>query len=111
MPRTQISVQTPTRAGTVLPAATAMDVANGNYINNSGKTMFTAFNGGGAPYNLTTTLRTTVDGQTPPARVTAIAASATVLFGPFPTDIYGTQLWIDGANAALTIRAFEPQSV
>ncbi len=111
MPRTQIPTATPTRTGTVLSAATAMDVANGNYINNSGKTMFMVFNGGGSPYNLTTTLRTTVDGQTPPARVTAIAASASVLFGPFPTDIYGTQIWLDGANASLTVRAFEPTSV
>lgn len=112
MPRTQLSVQTPTRSGTVLPPAAAMDVANGNYFQNSGKTFMAIFNGGASPYNVTVTLRFgQVDGQQAPAKVVSIAASANVLLGPYPVAIYGDQVWVDGANASLTVRVYEPTTL
>lgn len=55
MARTTLTVTTTAAAGTVLPAATAVDAPNGNQFVNSGREMIEIINGAGAPITATFT--------------------------------------------------------
>lgn len=107
MPRTALTVTQATRAGVVLPAATAGDVANGNSVANNGRVILLVTNTNASTTARTITFNTvrTVDGLTAPERVESIPAGETQLFGPFdPTD-YGPSLAIDPEHAEVTIQA------
>jgi hypothetical protein len=107
MPRTALTVTQATRAGAVLPAATAGDVANGNSVANNGQVILIVKNTNASTTARTITFRLvrTVDGLTAPTRVESIPAGETQVFGPFdPTD-YGPSLAIDPEHAEVTIQA------
>ncbi len=89
--------------GTLLAAAAAADVSNGNYIQNDGSTRLHAKNTNGASTARTVTIAipATVDGQSVTSITQAIAAGATWVFGPFPVSVYGTQVSVNGDNAEL----------
>ncbi len=108
MARTALAVQYTTRAGTTLSAPAAGDVANGNTVPNSGKTIIYAKNGGASPYTVTVHVRQTVEGKDVPEQIKTLAASGEALFGPYPRDIYGDDLWINVENAAVVLRVHEP---
>ncbi|PWG13902.1 hypothetical protein DF268_08515 [Streptomyces sp. V2] len=106
MPRTALTPVQATRAGTVLPAAVAGDVANGNSVANDGRVVLVVKN-----TNASSTARTvtfaftkTVDGQAVTARAETIPAGETQVFGPFPPTDYGTSLAVNADNAELTVQ-------
>ncbi|WP_338683921.1 hypothetical protein QD712_25775 [Streptomyces acidiscabies] len=107
MPRTAITATQATRAGTVLPAATAGDVVNGNQIANDGRIALIAKNTNGASTARTITFAftKTVDGQTVTARAETIPAGETQVFGPFPPTDYGVTLAFNVDNAEITLQA------
>lgn len=108
MARTQIVAVSADKDGATLAAASAGDVANGNYVNNSGQTRLVVTNtSGSTPYNFTIGIPTLVDGKAVTSRIVPMAANAVKFFGPYPTNIYGNQLLIDCENASLTVRALE----
>jgi hypothetical protein len=100
MARTLIAFTDPSKVGTLLPAASAADVSNGNYIVNDGKILVIAKNANvSTTRNVTVTPTATVDGLVPAARTSPIAASTSILLGPWDIGNYGTQLQISGDNA------------
>lgn len=107
MPRTSLTAVQASRAGTVLPAATAGDATNGNSIANDGRTVFIVTNTNGTSTSRTITFATvrSVDGLTAPIRSETIPAGETQVFGPFPPTDYGNTLAINVDNAELTIQA------
>lgn len=107
MPRTSITATQASRAGTVLPAATAGDVANGNSIANDGRVVLIVKNTNGASTARTITFTTakSVDGLTFPVRSETIPAGETQVFGPFPPTDYGTTLAFNVDNVELTVQA------
>lgn len=105
MPRAAVSVTQSTRAGTVLPAATAGDATNNHSVANDGRVILMVNNTGATAHDVTFLTVRSVDGLTAPTRVESIPAGETQLFGTFdPTD-YGTTLEFDVASAELTINA------
>ena len=105
MPRTALTVTQATRAGVVLPAATAGDVVNGNSVANNGQVVLIVENTGASARTVTFHTIRSVDGLTAPTRVESIPAGQVQLFGPFdPTD-YGPALGIDAEHAEVTIQA------
>ena len=108
MPRTSITAAQASRAGTVLPAATAGDAVNGNAIANDGRTVLIVKNTNGAATARTITFQTAkpvVDDLTKPTRSETIPAGETQVFGPFPPTDYGTPLNFNVDNAELTVQA------
>lgn len=103
MPRTAITATQTSRAGSVLPAATAGDVTNGHSVANDGRVILIVKNTGASPYNITFLATRTVDGLTAPTRIESLPAGETQVFGPFDPNDYGTMLAFDVANTALTI--------
>jgi hypothetical protein len=55
MARTALTVTTTAAAGTVLPAAAAVDQANGNQFTNTGRELIEITNGAGSPVTVTFT--------------------------------------------------------
>jgi hypothetical protein len=106
MPRTALAPVQATRAGTVLPAATAGDVVNGNSVANDGRIALIVKNTNGAATARTVTFAftKTVDGQAVTARSETIPAGETQVFGPFPPTDYGTTLAVNADNAELTVQ-------
>lgn len=98
-----------TRAGVALPTAAVGNTVDGHYLQNSGKTKLLVANTNASATARTVTFRffKTVDGSSVTARAESIPAGETQVFGPFPTEDYGTQLLIDVDNAELTLRAIE----
>lgn len=109
MARALVPTVVSTRAGVTLPAEQNGDAVNGHYLQNSGKTKLLVRNSNGAatPRVVSFRFSKTVDGSTVTARAETVAAGDTQVFGPFPTDDYGTQLLIDVDNAELKLRAIE----
>lgn len=106
MPRTALTAIQATRAGTVLPAATAGDVTNGNSVANDGRVILIVKNTNAASTARTITFATvrSVDGLTNPTRSETIPAGETQVFGPWPPTDYGATLAINVDNAELTIQ-------
>lgn len=103
MARTNIAATQASRAGTVLPAATAGDVVNGNSTANDGRVVLIVNNTGASSRTMTFTTARTIDGLTNPVRSEAIPAGETQVFGPFDPNDYGTTLAYNADNAELTI--------
>ncbi|GAA0637329.1 hypothetical protein GCM10009535_12090 [Streptomyces thermocarboxydovorans] len=103
MPRTAISAIQASRSGTVLPAATAGDVANGNSCANDGRVILIVNNTGESERTITFQTAVSVDGLTAPVRSEAIPAGETQVFGPFSPNDYGNPLAFNVDNAELTI--------
>lgn len=100
MPRTNINATSPSKTGTTLPAATAVDVANGNSVINDGRVVVIATNSNvSTPRNVVVTPTATVDGLTAAARTTPLPASSSMLLGPWEVSNYGEVLQISGDNA------------
>lgn len=105
MPRTTLTAVQASRAGTVLPTATAGDVTNGNQIANDGRVILIAKNTNAASTARTVTFQTarSIDGLTHPTRQESIPAGETQVFGPFPPNDYGDTLAFDVSNAEVTL--------
>jgi hypothetical protein len=103
MPRTALTATQATRAGTVLPAATAGDAVNGNSVPNDGRVILIVKNTGASSRTITFHTARTIDGLTAPTRVETIPAGETQIFGPFDANDYGTTLAFNVDNAELTI--------
>lgn len=106
MARTALTVTAASKAGTVLPAATAADVANGNSFPNDGKTIVLATNTNGASTARTVTITVTgaIDGFAPAPRTISVAAGTTRILGPYETTNYSSTLQISGDHAELTFQ-------
>lgn len=105
MPRTNIATTQASRAGTVLPAASAGDVVNGNSTPNDGRVVLVVKNTGASSRTITFPTTVSVDGLTAPVRSESIPAGETQVFGPFSPNEYGTVLAYNVDNAELTINA------
>ncbi|GHH57847.1 hypothetical protein [Streptomyces candidus] len=103
MPRTAITPTQASRAGTVLPAATAGDAVNGHQVANDGRIALIVKNTGASSRDITFLTTRSVDGLTAPTRVESVPAGETQVFGPFDANDYGTTLAFDVAHAELTI--------
>ncbi|WP_369274509.1 hypothetical protein AB5J55_35330 [Streptomyces sp. R11] len=103
MPRTNIAATQASRSGTVLPAATAGDVTNGNSTANDGRVVLIVKNTGASSRTITFTTIVSVDGLTAPVRSESIPAGETQVFGPFSPNDYGSTLGYNVDNAELTI--------
>lgn len=96
MPRTAFTVTTAAFGGTVLPAAGAVDAANGNSIANTGTTagrvVIEVTNGAGAPINVTVTTNgnyNTVGGAHAVAdEVIAVTNGTSKVIGPWEPTLY-----------------------
>ncbi|WP_151485233.1 hypothetical protein [Streptomyces albicerus] len=109
MPRTQIPVTQLSDAGVADPAETTADVANGNQVANTGKTVLRIRNAHATlPQNVTFVTPITVGGKAVSDTVVSIPATATRTFGSLPTSLYGTQMPIDGATTDIKFIVFEP---
>lgn len=105
MPRVALTVTQSTRAGTVLPAATAGDAVNNHSVANDGRVILIVNNTGASSRNITFYTTVSVDGLTAPTRIESIPAGESQVFGPWPPNDYGTTLQVDVAHAELTINA------
>jgi hypothetical protein len=103
VPRTNIAATQASRAGTVLPAATAGDVTNGNSTANDGRVVLIVKNTGASSRTITFSTVRSVDGLTNPVRSESIPAGETHVFGPFDANDYGSTLAYNVDNAELTI--------
>ena len=108
MPRVAITPVTPSRAGVTAAVAVAGNASDFNTIANDGKTMIIATNTNGSATARTIDfiLKRTVDGVTPDRDPVSIAAGASKVFGPFPTNDYGTALDFDVSHAEMTVAAY-----
>ena len=82
----------------------AADVA-GNTFQNDGKVLIVARNSGVTPRNITMTTPGTVDGEAIGDPVYSLAASATVILGPFDPAVYGHTMTITAAHAEVMLTA------
>lgn len=103
MPRTNINAVQVTRVGIDLTTGSAVDVTNGNTIQNDGATVLVVKNTDTASHTLTINIVEKVDGQTVPAKTWTLAASAEKAVGPFDPAVYGGRLQVNGDNAGLKI--------
>lgn len=105
MARTAIVVNDSTKAGAILPAEPAADVANGNSVVNDGRVLLLLHNvnASSTARILTISLIGTIDGFAPAARTISVAASQYKIAGPFEIVNYGTSLALNGDNAELKI--------
>jgi hypothetical protein len=109
MPRTVLPVTSVARTGVAAPTEQAGDAVNGHVLANSGRTILTVRNADASnPHNVTFVIPATVDGQTVASRVVAVAASTTLEFGRFQSDIYGSQMGVSVDSAQLKLTALEP---
>lgn len=113
MARTAIPITSITLAG-ITPSATdgaPGDVANGNVITgNNGRTMFIAVaNTGAVPYTCNFVTPGTVGAAAHAIadKLETLAAGAKFWYGPFPTEVYGNDIWIDVNNVAVKLQAFQ----
>ncbi len=105
MARVAIPVDVASKSGTIATAETSGDATNHHSVANNGRVMVMARNNGATPRNLTVYVTKQVDGQTPAAVVTAVAAGETRWFGPYSTANYSRSLSIDVAHSDLKLRA------
>lgn len=107
MARGPIATFVSARNGTQLGTETTGDVSNGHYLQNSGKTKFTARNSGASPYTVTIGFQRTVQGQSVTPIVKTVPAGETHVFGPYSTADFGSQVNVDVNNAAMMLRGIE----
>jgi hypothetical protein len=110
MARTALTIVDSARAGTVLPAGTAADVANGNVITNTGNILILAKNTNAASTTRNVTIAVTgrIDGLPVTARTIPIAPGVTQVLGPYDTTNYGSALAINGDHAEVTFQVIRP---
>jgi len=110
MARTQTTVNKIIATGTGLTpvAQAAVDVANGNYCRNNGKTWLEVTNTNGAAQSrvLTVHFNRKVAGQTVTPKTYTLAAGASRRIGPFDPANYGGLLNFNGDHAELTVAAY-----
>lgn len=108
MARAAITPVTPSRAGVSAAVPAAGDATNFNTVANDGKTILIAknTNGSSTARTIDFILKRTVDGVTPDRTAVSIAAGATKVFGPFPTNDYGTALDFDVSHAEVEVSAY-----
>ena len=106
MPRVNVPVTTVIRGGVANATPVTGDATNNHVVINNGKTWVEVENTGATSRNLTFNITKTVDGQTPAARVFAIAAGAKRRYGPFPVSDYSAELNVDVAHAELVLAAY-----
>ena len=107
MPRTTATAIVSSRAGTAFTAEIDGDTVNGHQVANTGNTRIIVRNSGASARTFTVVIPKTVDGQSVASKTKSIAAGATEIFGPYPTDTYGNMLMFDVNNAELKIRVIE----
>lgn len=112
MARTALTPTASSKAGTVLPAGTAADVANGNSIANDGSTIILARNTNGASTARTVTITLTgaIDGFAPAPRTISVAAGTTKVLGPYEVTNYSSTLQISGDHAELEFQVIRVPS-
>lgn len=110
MARTALTVQSASRTGTVQAAEQNSDVANGNSVANSGRTVILArnSNAGSTVRNVTIAFTKTVDGQAITSITVAIAAGATAVLGRYSKANFGSVLQLNADNAEVKFRVYEP---
>lgn len=96
MARQSLSVQASDRDGIVL-SFTSIGV-DGVSVPNDGRLKALVKNSSGGPVNADFITSITVDGQAVDDRSVSVADGDEVLFGPFPENVYGTTLQVDGQN-------------
>ena len=109
MPRTVLPVVSVARGGVAAPTEQTGDTVNNHVVTNTGRTIITVRNAdGAASHNVTFVITNTVDGQAVTNRTVAVAQSATLEFGKFQPDIYGTAMGINVDSTQLKLSALEP---
>lgn len=108
-----ISITSISRVGVLSTVAGAAATASvGDTFANDGNTFIEVLNGGGASINVTITPVRTVDGQTPAAKVIAVAAAARAMIGPFApadyNDANGLVTFVCSAVTTVTAKALRP---
>ena len=89
MARTELTLQTTTRAGLEVTPESG-DQANGHsFDNESEKVVVWVINGSGASINVTIVTNATIDGIALTDKVVAVPAGEERFIGPFPNAIYG----------------------
>lgn len=83
------------------------DVTNGNSVPNSGHMFLDIHNtnSGSTAHIVSFSLSGGVDGQPITPKPISIAATKTIRLGPWPSDIYGGLLKLNGAHVELTFAA------
>jgi hypothetical protein len=100
MPRTALTITDSSKAGTVLAAGTAADVANGNSVSSDGRSyVIIAQNSGVTLRTITITPTATVDGLVPAARTVTLASGVTKVLGPYDIANYSDTLQISADHA------------
>jgi hypothetical protein len=82
----ELTVQQLSRAGIELSLSAA--AAGGDSFPNNGDTLFVVKNGNTAERGVTFAIQRTVDSQSVTGRTVTAVTAATMLVGPFPTEIY-----------------------
>lgn len=96
------------KTGTVLPAETNGQVGDGNYANNSGRTIIIARNASvDTNYDVTVHVRKEVEGKNVEEHVKEVAFGTTQVFGPYPVSEYGTEIWVNVEHADIKLRAIQ----
>lgn len=106
MPRTQITVNSLTRAGVAPVTEVAADATNFNFVVNDGKTWLEVTNSGGNTETVTLRVKGTVDGQAVTPKVVSLATTVKRKIGPFPVALYGPQVEFDCSHAGITVAAY-----
>lgn len=103
-----LTVQTLSLGGTAMTANSA--AGGGDTFANDGRTYFKAINGDVSSTNITfVTTKTETEADLALADlVVAVAASADEIFGPFPTNIFGSNVSVTYSSVtSLTVDAFK----
>lgn len=101
MPATALTVQTSAELGTALAAPVNGDNTNGNSFANSGKQIVVLTNTVASSATCTVAFGRTVHGQTIPPLSIAVAASATVICGPYDPATFGATVLITPSASTL----------
>lgn len=107
MARGAINTYVSDRDGTLLGAETDGDATNGHYLQNSGKTKFTARNSGASARIVTIHVAKTVAGQAVTSITKSVPAGEIHIFGPYSVADFGSQVLIDVAHAEVKLRGIE----
>lgn len=105
MARAQIPVSTSTTKGVLFVAEQNGDAVNHHQLANSGREKLHVRNSGAGARTVTIKFSKQVDGQAVADYVKSIPAGETWVFGPFPTENYGTQVLINVEHAEVKLRA------
>lgn len=108
MARTALVVQNATQAGTTQAAEQPSDVANGNYVPNTGSIVIVARNSNGAATARYVDIRPTrtVAGQSATAIRRTIAAGASAILGSYTRADFGSQIQLDPEHADIKFQVY-----